>query len=183
MATKSGRVAPILLVILLCTALHFVVQLQPFLSSSIPAAFSSDGHAYYNSTNNKGLEHWKRNEHDTRQTQIARSKEIIPDWMASYLGWHQQQRGRLRQHLLHDNNTNIGDIKYLVVRCVEAEVCGGLSDRLQPMPFYLMVANLTERVLLVHWRKPCELGHFLTPPLNGLDWRVLEDRRINIRDT
>ena len=65
------------------------------------------------------------------------------------------------------------DVKYLVVRCLEGEVCGGFSDRMKGMPFYVMLANLTQRVLLIHWRKPCELEEFLVPPQNGLDWRVV----------
>jgi len=43
---------------------------------------------------------------------------------------------------------------------------------MKPMPFYVMLANLTQRVLLIHWQKPCELEQFLVPPLHGLDWRI-----------
>ena len=39
------------------------------------------------------------------------------------------------------------------------------------MPFYLMVANITNRVLLIHWEEPT-LEHFVEPPIRGLDWRI-----------
>lgn len=112
---------------------------------------------------------WTEQERDKRQMKFARSKEIIPIWMAKYLTWHIEQRQKLRY-----NNSLSGDddIKYLVVRCLEREKCGGLSDRMQPMPFYVMLANLTQRVLLIHWKKPCELENFWQPPPNGLDWRI-----------
>lgn len=50
---------------------------------------------------------------------LQRSKdEIIPIWMVEYLEWHAQQRNNITE------NT-----KFLVVRCLRNERCGGLSDR------------------------------------------------------
>jgi len=77
---------------------------------------------------------WMEQEHDRQQSEMARSKEIIQDWMAKYLIWHGEQRKKLL------NNTG-NDIKYLVVRCLNGEKCGGLSDRLKPMPFFFDVGS------------------------------------------
>ena len=52
---------------------------------------------------------------------------------------------------------------------------------MKAMPFYIMVANLTQRVLLIHWTKPTELKHFLIPPTEGLDWKV-EGTPVTIQD-
>lgn len=117
---------------------------------------------------------WMEREREERRDKMMRSKnEIIPAWMADYLEWHKERREQLRRTLPRNNNTEEqSDVKFLVVRCLEREVCGGLSDRLKPMPFYILVASLAERVLLVHWKKPCAIEHFVVPPAGGLDWRV-----------
>ena len=108
---------------------------------------------------------WAASEHNLRQIQIANSKDVfLPDWMLDYMIWHNDTRS--------STSSNSTDTKYLVVRCLKKEVCGGLSDRLKAMPFYIMLANLTQRVLLIHWTKPCPLDEFLLPPQNGIDWRV-----------
>ena len=66
----------------------------------------------------------------------------------------------------------VADIKFLVSRCFLRDMCGGASDRLQDMPYNLMLANQTDRVLLVRWEKPAPLESFLVPPPGGIDWRM-----------
>ncbi len=121
------------------------------------------------STDNETLfMEWSSNEHHLRQMLLERSKSIIPDWMAQYVLWHQEQR-----HKFLTNSTSSHDIKFMVVRCIENQKCGGLSDRMKPLPFYLMLAHLTQRVLLFHWTKPCPLEQFLVPPdENGINWKI-----------
>jgi len=115
---------------------------------------------------------WINKEHERRRIEIAKSKDtFLPD---------NEQRSRLANTTSSTNNTT-EDIKYLVVRCLEREVCGGFSDRMKAMPFYIMVANLTQRVLLIHWTKPTELEHYLIPPTDGIDWRV-EGTPVTIHD-
>ncbi|MGH3053372.1 MAG: hypothetical protein ACRDL7_00150 [Gaiellaceae bacterium] len=46
------------------------------------------------------------------------------------------------------------------------------------LPFLLAFAHLTERVLLIHWSKPCALENFLVPPEGGLDWRLRAEDNI-----
>lgn len=128
---------------------------------------------------------WNKNERRINQILLDRSKTIIPEWMAQYVTWHQEQRQILDNSTISNNTAAINDMKFMVVRCIERQKCGGLSDRMKPLPFYLMVANLTQRVLLFHWTKPIELENFLMPPDNGIDWRIegtpvtLEDIRNN----
>ena len=64
------------------------------------------------------------------------------------------------------------DIKFLVSRCFRQDMCGGASDRLQDMPYNLMIANQTQRVLLLRWEKPAPLETFLVPPEGGIDWTL-----------
>lgn len=113
---------------------------------------------------------WHKNEQREHQILLDRSKTIIPEWMSKYVSWHQEQRKILENS--KNNTAALNDMKFMVVRCLENQKCGGLSDRMKPLPFYLMVANLTQRVLLFHWTKPSELENFLVPPDNGIDWRI-----------
>jgi len=110
---------------------------------------------------------WNKTEQHTNQILLEKSKTIIPEWMAKYVTWHQEQRS-----IMISNYTATNDMKFMVIRCIENQKCGGLSDRMKPLPFYLMVANLTQRVLLFHWTKPSQLGNFLIPPDGGIDWRI-----------
>ena len=49
-------------------------------------------------------------------------------------------------------------------------ICGGLNDRLGQLPTDLHVANMTNRVLFIHWVKPVPLESLLMP--NVIDWKV-----------
>ncbi|KAL7501381.1 hypothetical protein ACHAWT_010660 [Skeletonema menzelii] len=117
--------------------------------------------------NEQAFIEWSSNEHNIRQMLLERSRSIIPVWMEQYVMWHQEQR---RKFL---TNTSLHDTKFMVVGCMENQKCGGLSDRMKPLPFYLMLANMTQRVLLFHWTKPCPLEQFLVPPdENGINWMI-----------
>ena len=71
------------------------------------------------------------------------------------------------------DDENSDKIKYVVLLCLPHHtLCGGLSDRLRPLPFYLMVAHYTKRILCIYWEKPFGLEEFLQPiPEIGIDWR------------
>jgi len=129
-----------------------------------------------NNTSIPSFTNWVEKEHERRRIEIAKSKDIfLPNWMLDYMKFHDEHRSRLA------NYTSSVDIKYLVVRCLEREVCGGFSDRMKAMPFYIMVASLTKRILLIHWTKPTELEHYLIPPTDGIDWRI-EGTPVTIQD-
>jgi len=87
---------------------------------------------------------------------------VLPTWIKDYFDWHQQERAKLS----HSS-------KFLILKCLQNDTrCGGTADRLQPLPFALMIAARTRRLLLIHWERPCQLEEFLVPPLGGIDWRL-----------
>jgi len=95
----------------------------------------------------------------------------LPDWVKQYAAWHNTQRTRFLD-AKRNNSTSADDIKFLISRCLENDTCGGASDRLQDMPYNLMLANQTNRILLVRWEKPGRLQHYLVPPKDGIDWTL-----------
>ena len=94
----------------------------------------------------------------------------LPEWLQHYFQWHAEQR----------RNPTV-DTKYIVITCIGDERCGGLSDRLRPLPYFLLVANATQRVLLIKWTKPHDLSQFLMPA-RDVDWRLpIEDDDIFLK--
>ena len=95
----------------------------------------------------------------------------LPDWAKHYVAWHREQRARFLD-AKHNNSSSADDVKFLIYRCLKFDRCGGASDRLQDLPYKVMVANQTNRVLLVIWEKPVQLETFLAPPEDGIDWSM-----------
>ena len=92
----------------------------------------------------------------------------LPQWVTSYLQWHR----KIRPEINSPESIEKG-YRFLVLSCLETwGKCGGLADRLKPIPLALRLAYETKRVLLVYWNKPCELEEFLEPARGGLDWRT-----------
>jgi len=64
------------------------------------------------------------------------------------------------------------------------KTCGGISDRLRPLPFYLLFASLAKRVVCIHWTRPFGLENYLTPPMYAagriVDWRCPADVPLDI---
>jgi hypothetical protein len=52
------------------------------------------------------------------------------------------------------------------------EPCGGLTDRLRVLPYYVWLAHKSGRKLLIKHTKPHPLEEFFIPPEGGLDWRL-----------
>ena len=83
------------------------------------------------------------------QTRVVRDIEYrrIPTWMKEYFDWHRLQTTTMNQtNWYHENR------KYLILRCTRREPCGGLSDRIKPMPgkFGLRFDSLTAQTLIKH---------------------------------
>ena len=96
----------------------------------------------------------------------------LPEWVERYASFHAQQR----QKYFDDMRANsTSDVRFLISRCLTNDKCGGASDRLQDIPYNLMLANQTNRVLLVKWEKPAALENFLVPPKDGIDWTIPDD--------
>eukprot|EP00592_Proboscia_alata_P009173 CAMPEP_0194361030 /NCGR_PEP_ID=MMETSP0174-20130528/8533_1 /TAXON_ID=216777 /ORGANISM="Proboscia alata, Strain PI-D3" /LENGTH=520 /DNA_ID=CAMNT_0039132961 /DNA_START=155 /DNA_END=1717 /DNA_ORIENTATION=+ len=98
---------------------------------------------------------------------------VLPKWLQTYFDWHSEQTR---------NSSNI--TKYVVLTCHGTKPCGGISDRLRPLPFYLLHASLVPRVLCIHWTKPFGLENYLTPPMYAagrtVDWRCPADIPLDI---
>jgi hypothetical protein len=87
--------------------------------------------------------------------------------MKAYFSWHRTERERLA--LLGDYEAH----RYLVMRCLADDVyCGGASDRFRSLPYIVLLANQTRRVLFIYWSRPSPLEEFLVPPAGGLDWTI-----------
>ena len=98
----------------------------------------------------------------------------LPDWVKNYAKWHKQQRRQYFNDMSRVNNAT-SDVRFLISRCLANDHCGGASDRLQDIPYNIMLANQTNRVLLVRWEKPAKLENFLVVPDGGIDWTVPDD--------
>ncbi len=95
----------------------------------------------------------------------------LPDWVKNYVHWHREQRARFLE-AKRNNSSSADDIKFLIFRCLKYDICGGASDRLQALPYKMMIANQTNRVLLVRWEQPEQLETFLVPPEDGINWSM-----------
>lgn len=93
----------------------------------------------------------------------------LPAWFVEYVTWHREQRQAL-------NEKNYKNHRFLILRCLETDrSCGGLSDRIKPLPLFVLLAAQSKRIFMIYWNKPCALEEFLLPPRDGgLDWRVPE---------
>jgi hypothetical protein len=56
-------------------------------------------------------------------------------------------------------------------KTVFSKPCGGLSDRLTPLPLLVWIAHRTRRILFIYWNRPMGLEEFLEPA-SVLDWRM-----------
>lgn len=71
----------------------------------------------------------------------------IPDWMKEYFDWHTQQLSKI-------NETNWKSFKYFILSCKKSyERCGGVSDRLKPVPLLILSASRSQRLFFIHWEK------------------------------
>ena len=91
----------------------------------------------------------------------------MPKWIHDYFEWHAQEIQNLSE-------SNWESKKYLVMVCTGERSCGGISDRLKPLPFVLLLAHRSQRILMILWKKPAPLEEYLLPPPGGLDWRCPE---------
>ncbi len=101
----------------------------------------------------------------------------LPQWMKDYFDWHVVNRAQLQE----EEQQHWRSHRYLILVCHEGERCGGVSDRLKPLPFLLWLAYQSKRLLLIHWsNRPFGLEEFVVPHVNGINWttpRWLWDQR------
>ena len=116
-----------------------------------------------------------------RPASIILQNPILPEWVKDYVAWHREQRARFLD-AKRNNSSSADDVKFLIYRCLKFDRCGGASDRLQDLPYKMMIANQTNRVLLVRWEKPVPLETFLVPPEDGIDWSMQGEMHDMLKD-
>ena len=93
----------------------------------------------------------------------------LPSWIKDYAAWHQDCRSQLASNATASSWKNY---RYLVIRCLHQDrICGGLADRLRALPFFLQVAAMSQRILLIHWERPAPLQLFLEPT-TAINWTI-----------
>jgi hypothetical protein len=98
------------------------------------------------------------------QNYLWTSNPVIPAWMKEYMDWHSSVVPTLTLD-------NWDRHKYLILRCFRKdERCGGVSDRLKPVPLVVLAAQRSKRILFIDWDRPCPLSEFLVPPPGGFQW-------------
>jgi hypothetical protein len=136
--------------------------------SSVPALFNAPNlqelHLYENTLHDSSNSSQIVLPHGIPGSSSLGLPKDFPRWMRRYFNFHAKQRQLL-------NETNWESQKYLILRCThEDEKCGGLSDRLKPLPYLLRVAATHKRLFMIRWNTPAKLEEFLLP--NKMDWSV-----------
>ena len=75
-------------------------------------------------------------------------------------------QGTIPLPFMADNANN----KFLILRCLKQDQCGGLSDRIKPLLVFIAIAAHTNRILMIRWERPYPIEEFLLP--NELNWTV-----------
>lgn len=99
---------------------------------------------------------------------VTVNTDNIPAFMKEYFRWHGKQLLRIQQDAQNANGEDLAFLKnyrFLVLRCVGNDRCGGLSDRLKGFPLFLWYAATTDRILLIRWgdNRPAPIETFLQP--------------------
>ncbi|VEU42316.1 unnamed protein product [Pseudo-nitzschia multistriata] len=108
-------------------------------------------------------------QHSLETSGKSRPESNLPQWMEEYFEWHRSTKKEL-------DRSNWKNTKYLVLVCLETHSkCGGISDRLKPLPMVVWEAFHSQRLLLILWDRPKPLEEWLIPPdyhQGGIDWIV-----------
>ena len=97
---------------------------------------------------------------------VPSSLAALPKWLQEYIAWNQNERA----------SKDPKDLKFFVIKCGKKDShCGGFSDRLRPVPFYLLMSKMINRVFCIYWERPMRLESFLQVPKGGLDWTCPSD--------
>jgi hypothetical protein len=125
----------------------------------------------------------------------------IPKFMMEYLEWHGKQLQKLHTGAIswtpqivnsinhvaigtsnqtgtrHKHDNKLPEIfpRFLIMRCIDGDRCGGTSDRLKAFPLFILLAQESDRILFIRWGRdrPFPITEFLRPgPL--WNWTVPE---------
>jgi hypothetical protein len=89
----------------------------------------------------------------------------LPKWMVECFQWHNEMRQKFpdEEILNHPEGP-----KVMIKHCIRPGKCGGLYDRIKYLATDILIAAMSQRVLLIKWKYPYDLEEFLTP--NLLNW-------------
>lgn len=100
---------------------------------------------------------------------LGAQDSVLPNWIQEYMVFHERETKRFEERSLSGEDLSAPDVKFLVMNCVDKHCRGGVVDRLTLVPFFVLMAVLSERVLLIKWSTPSQLENFLVPPMGGID--------------
>ena len=162
--SKLSIIKYILLALIILFSLLNLIDLITFLYPSTRSRRGKGSRGAKYTTNSLLKDHKKKfslgtiKKYSCQQNPPDLSHTNLPSWIQSYFQWHYQTRCN------EDVEKYNSSTKYLIVVCSKrAHKCGGIADRLKPIPYYIHYANLTNRVLLFHWGKPSSIESFLIP--------------------
>lgn len=90
----------------------------------------------------------KDDNNNVSSSMFDKKKDDLPPWMEEYFAWHRSTKSGI-------NSSNWNSTHYLILSCFESyDHCGGISDRLRPLPMLVWEAYQSQRVLLIWWNKP-----------------------------
>jgi hypothetical protein len=102
----------------------------------------------------------------TNTKKLWHGSSSLPEWMNDYFNWYEEELKNL-------NEENWQSRRYLIMQCLTTDNhCGGTSDRLKPLPLFLLLAVRSKRLFMIRWNTPCALEEFLIPPQEGYNWTV-----------
>jgi len=110
---------------------------------------------------------------DSLVEMMSGDRKCNEEWLESYFTFHADSRRRFPgKSILTDPAAPSVLLRY----CgnggrTKNYFCGGLSDRLSTLSLDLFLANMTKRILLIHWSIPHSLESFLIPS-GDVDWTV-----------
>eukprot|EP00594_Rhizosolenia_setigera_P003817 CAMPEP_0178940722 /NCGR_PEP_ID=MMETSP0789-20121207/977_1 /TAXON_ID=3005 /ORGANISM="Rhizosolenia setigera, Strain CCMP 1694" /LENGTH=470 /DNA_ID=CAMNT_0020619813 /DNA_START=69 /DNA_END=1481 /DNA_ORIENTATION=+ len=99
----------------------------------------------------------------------------LPQWIDDFLSSQPYDENNDDKHNAMLINPNE---KFIVMVCHKyketvVEACGGITDRLTLIPYYIWLAHKTGRKLLIKHTSPFELENYFMPPSDGgFDWRL-----------
>jgi len=106
------------------------------------------GHYFSSPMLGDGADHIMIQPQNVSTSIFGKKKDDLPQWMEEYFAWHRSTKSSI-------TSSNWNDTHYLILSCFESyDHCGGISDRLRPLPMLVWEAHQSQRLLLIWWNKP-----------------------------
>ena len=144
---------------------QFAISATPFNKTffTLPLTISSENASYEPSNKHLHEPLHFLNSSWSNLSKPYSTRDNLPRWLKDYIIFH-------RQSLQNINASNWRNARFLIIRCYHMDKCGGTSDRLKPIPLFLLYAARYNRVLFIRWTRPYPLEAFLLPVT--MNWTV-----------